>query len=163
MNSKFRFALMAAALLIVGASSARIAYAAPEGPGCSMLAPAQVQKVIGQPFGDPSVVSAFPAFANQPPGSNCTYSSQSGRHVTVNLIIYVDASPSDAKQTFDKLRMWYPAKSSPSGIGDSAYIDSGGAIHVLKGKVRYYIHVDPKNEKQEEDLALSVAQHLEHQ
>jgi len=40
----------------------------------------------------------------------------------------------DAKQTFDKLMMWYQVRPGPSGIGDSAYIESQGAIHVLKGK-----------------------------
>lgn len=160
MNEKVRLAVIAAALLIVGTGSVQIAYATPEGPGCSMLAPAQIQKVTGQPFGAASIATATPAFAGQSAGSNCTYTAQSGGHVTVNFIIYMNASPSEARQTFDKLRIWYPAKSSPSGIGDSAYIDSGGGIHVLKGRVRYFIYLSPKNEKQEEDLALSVAKHI---
>jgi hypothetical protein len=156
MNSKLRFALIATAFLIFGASSARSAYAAPQGPGCSMLTSAQIQKVIGQPFGAPTATPAPPAYAKQSWGSTCSYSSQKGGHVTVGFIVYVNASPSEAKQTFDKLSMWYPAKSKPT-IGDSAYIDKDGAIHVLKGKVRYYISLDPKNEKQLKDLAASVA------
>ena len=31
-------------------------------------------------------------------------------------------------------------------------MDSSHAIHVLKGKVRYYISIDPENEKQIKDL-----------
>ena len=53
MNSKLRLALMMTALLIFAAASARIASAAPQTPGCSMLTPAQIQKVLGQPFGAP--------------------------------------------------------------------------------------------------------------
>lgn len=76
--------------------------------------------------------------------------------MTVDFIVYVDASPSEAKDTFDKLTMWLTPKSKPA-IGDSAYIDTHGAIHVLKDKVRYYISLEPKNEKQMKDLAASVA------
>lgn len=76
--------------------------------------------------------------------------------MAVTFIVYLDASSSEAKQTFDKLTMWFAPKSKPA-IGDSAYIDTKGAIHVLKGKVRYYISLDPKNEKQMEDLATSIA------
>jgi hypothetical protein len=161
MNWKFRVAAMAAALLILGASSARIANAAPQGPGCSLLTPAQIQKVVGQPFSAPIVTAALPAFAKQAWGSNCRYSSQGGGHVVVGLIVYMDGSPAEAKQTFDKLSLWYPAKSKPA-IGDSAYIDSHGAIHVLKGKVRYFISLDPQNEKQLKDLAASIAARISH-
>lgn len=156
MNSKLRFGLIAAALLIFGASNAGIAHAEPQGPGCSMLTPAQIQKVLGQPFGAPSVGAWPPAYGQAPWGSQCRYSSQKGPHLDVTFIVYIEASPAEAKQTFDKLSMWYPAKSKPA-IGDSAYIDSSGAIHVLKGKVRYYISLDPKNEKELKDLAMSVA------
>jgi len=157
MNSKLRFALIAAAFLIFGASSARIACAAPQGPGCSLLTPAQIQKVLGQPFGAPTVGAWPPAYGQAPWGSQCHYSSQKGPHVAVTFIVYVEASPAEAKQTFQKLTLWFPAASTPSGIGDSAYIDKNGAIHVLKGKVRYFISLSPKNEKQMKDLATSVA------
>jgi hypothetical protein len=155
MNLKLKLVLVATALLVF-TGSPRMAYAAPSTSGCSLLTPAQIQKVLGQPFGAPSVTQAPPAYAKQAPGSNCRYSSQNGGHVVVTLIVYVNASPAEAKQTFEKLSMWYPAKSKPA-IGDSAYIDSGGAIHVLKGKVRYFISIDPANEKQLKDLAVSVA------
>lgn len=156
MNSKFRLVLIAAAFLTWGAASVRIAWAEPQQPGCSMLTPAQIQKVLGQPFGAPTVTQAPPAYAKQSWGSNCRYSSEQGRHVVVNFIVYVDASPSEARETFAKLSMWYSAKSKPA-IGNSAYIDSDGAIHVLKGKVRFYISINPKDEKQLKDLASAVA------
>ena len=77
-------------------------------------------------------------------------------HVT--LIAYADASAAQAKQNFDRLSSWFKPKSNPA-IGDSAYIDSEGAIHVLKGKVRFYIQFEPIHglEKQLNDLAMSVA------
>ncbi len=156
MSSKLRLALIAATFLILSVGSARTAHAAPQGPGCSMLTPAQIQKVLGQPFGAPTVGAWPPAYGQQPWGSQCRYSSLKGPHVAVDFIVYVDASPAEAKQTFAKLSMWFPAKSKLA-IGDSAYIDSSGAIHVLKGKVRFYISLEPKNEKQMKDLATSVA------
>lgn len=157
MNSRLRFWLITAAFLILDTSNARYTYAAPQqGPGCSLLTPAQIQKVLGQPFGAPTIGAWPPAFGAQPWGSQCSYSSQKGPHMTVDFIVYVDASPSEAKDTFDKLTMWLTPKSKPA-IGDSAYIDTHGAIHVLKDKVRYYISLEPKNEKQMKDLAASVA------
>lgn len=157
MNAMSRFWLITTAFLILGASNARYTYAAPQqGPGCSLLTPAQIQKVLGQPFGAPMMGAWPPAFGAQPWGSQCRYSSQKGPHMAVTFIVYLDASSSEAKQTFDKLTMWFAPKSKPA-IGDSAYIDTKGAIHVLKGKVRYYISLDPKNEKQMEDLATSIA------
>lgn len=156
MNSKLRFWLIIAVFLIFGAGSARHTYAAPQGPGCSLLTPAQIQKVLGQPFGAPTIGAWPPAFGTQPWGSQCHYSSQKGPRASVTFIVYVDASSSEAKQTFDKLTMWFAPKEKPA-IGDSAYIDAKGAIHVLKGKTRYYISIEPANEKQMKDLATSIA------
>lgn len=156
MNSRHRVFLIVAAFLIFGASTGRYAYAAPPEPGCSMLAPSQIQKIVGRPFGAPVDTKALPAYAGQSWGSNCSYASQTGGHSTVTFIVYVDASAAEAKQTFEKLSAWYTPKSKPP-VGDSAYIDKDGAIHVLKGKVRYYISLEPKNEKQMTDLATSIA------
>jgi hypothetical protein len=156
MNLKVKLVLMMGALLLLAGGSAQIACAAPAPDPCSLLTPAQIQQVVGQPFGAPSVAQAPPAYGKQPWGSHCHYSSQKGPDVSVDFIVYVEASSSDAKQTFDKLAMWFRPKSKPA-IGDSAYIDGQGAIHVRKGKVRYYISLEPQNEKQMKDLAASVA------
>lgn len=81
------------------------------------------------------------------------------KHVT--LIVYVDHSVAEAKQMFDKLSLWFPPKSRPFGIGDSAYIDSKDAIHVLKGQVRFYLSIASSlSDKQAEDLAKVVAGQL---
>jgi len=74
----------------------------------------------------------------------------------------VDPTAATAKQTFEKLQLWFPAKPNPPHIGDAAYIDKSDAIHVLKGKVRFYINVTPAstNEKPLLDLATFVTSRL---
>lgn len=129
---------------------------------CSLLAPQQLQKTLGQPFNAAEKNTAPPAYAGQPAGTNCAYAGQKSGSQAVTLIVYVDRSPEEAKATFDKLSAWYPATSKPSGIGDSAYIDKSHAIHVLKGSVRYFISISSRDsatarEKQAQDLAASVA------
>jgi len=128
---------------------------------CSLLAPAQLEKTLGQPF-SPAERSTAPApYAGQPSGTKCEYSSQKGAAIQATLIAYVDPSAAQAKQNFDKLSMWFAPKSKPA-VGDSAYIDANDAIHVLKGRVRYYIAIEPigNMEKQLKDLAVLVAAQL---
>lgn len=155
MNSKSKFLPIIAAFFAV-AICARSANAAPPAKGCSLLAPAQIQKVLGQPFGAPAASKAPPAFGKQPWGSHCEYTSQNGPRTRVIFIVYEDASALVAKQTFDTLSMWFAPKSKPP-IGDSAYLDARHAIHVLKGNARFFISIEPQNEKQLKDLAASVA------
>ena len=156
MNWKLKLLLIATALFLFAAGSARMAYAAPSANGCSLLTPAQIQKVLGQPFGAPGESKWPPAYGKQPWGTQCQYASQKGPNTKVIFIVYIEQTAAEAKQTFDKLSMWFPAKSKPA-IGDAAYMDNRNAIHVLKGKVRYYISIDPVNEKQVKDLATAVA------
>ena len=58
------------------------------------------------------------------------------------FIAYTDTTEAQATQNFNKLAMWYTPESKPA-VGDAAYMDSKGAIHVVKGKVRYYIGIEP--------------------
>jgi hypothetical protein len=129
---------------------------------CSLLTPQLLQKTLGQPFGAPEKSTAPAAYRGQPSGTNCNFSEQKGGSLGVRFIVYVDRSPAEAKQTFEKLSVFFPAESKPSGIGDSAYIDNNHAIHVLKGNVRFFINVssdasDTTREKQARDLAIAVA------
>ena len=129
---------------------------------CSLLTPQLLQKTLGQPFGAPEKSTAPAAYRGQPSGTNCNFSDQKGGSLGVRFIVYVDRSPAEAKQTFEKLSVFFPAESKPSGIGDSAYIDNNHAIHVLKGNVRFFINVssdasDTTREKQARDLAIAVA------
>jgi hypothetical protein len=129
---------------------------------CSLLAPQQLQKTLGQPFGAPQKATAPSPYKGLNSGTNCQFTGQKSSSQGVTFIIYVDHSPEEAKQTFEKLSAWYPAISKPTGIGDSAYIDKSHAIHVLKGSVRYFIEVgssasDAARDKLVQDLAASVA------
>jgi hypothetical protein len=109
---------------------------------CSLLTPAQLKKTVGQPFGTPQKSTAPPAFAGQPSGTQCEYAAQKGPAVKAAFIAYVDSSAAQAKQTFDRLSAFYRPKSKPA-IGDGAYMDANGAIHVLKGRVRFFIAIEP--------------------
>jgi len=156
MKCKSTVAVILGAILIFALGATRAAFAAPPADPCSLLTPAQIQKVLGQPFGAPGESKWPPAYGKQPWGTQCQYDSQKGPNTKVTFIVYFEQTAAEAKQTFDKLSMWFPAKSKPA-IGDSAYMDNSHAIHVLKGKVRYYISIDPANEKQAKDLATSIA------
>lgn len=156
MNWKFKTAVILGTFLVFTVCSSRAAYAAPTADNCALLTPAQIQKVLGQPFGSPGESKWPPAYGKQPWGTQCQYNSQKGPDTKVTFIVYFEQTAAEAKQTFDKLSMWFPAKSKPA-IGDSAYMDNSHAIHVLKGKVRYYISIDPPDEKQAKDLAASIA------
>ena len=157
MNWKSKAAVTLGAFFVCALGASRAAYAAPTADNCALLTPAQIQKVLGQPFGAPAEGKWPPAYGKQPWGTQCQYDSQKkGPETKVTFIVYFEQTAGEAKQTFDKLSMWFPAKSKPA-IGDSAYMDNSHAIHVLKGKVRYYISIDPANEKQAKDLAASIA------
>jgi len=133
---------------------------------CAMLPAAQLAKVLEQPFGPPTKSTAPAAYANSPTGTDCTYQSGSGTHRTVLFRIYVESSPAAAKETFNKLSVFYGPNKPVAGNWDSAYLDSKHAIHVQKGNVRYYINLNPigsdtaKADKQLTDLATSVAGQL---
>lgn len=156
MNWKSKVAAVLGTFLVFTVYSSRAAYAAPTADNCALLTPAQIQKVLGQPFGAPGESKWPPAYGKQPWGTQCQYDSQKGPNTKVTFIVYIEQTAAEAKQTFDKLSMWFPAKSKPA-VGDAAYMDSSHAIHVLKGKVRYYVSIDPVNEKQVKDLATAVA------
>ena len=123
---------------------------------CSWLAP-------GASFAPPQRSTAVPAYSGQAPGTRCEYAGNGGTNV--ELIVYVDHSPAEAQVTFQKLSAFYPATSKPTGIGDAAYFDQQHAIHVLKGKTRFYIRIsssdpDATREKQARDFATSIVAKL---
>jgi hypothetical protein len=157
MNSKFKLLLIVTAFLVAGVGGSRNAYAAPQATGCSMLTPAQIQKVLGQPFGAPTQTKASPAYKGQSWGSSCEYRSTRA-NMRVDFLVYVDRSPSEAKQTFEKLSTWSSLSShiSKVSVGDEASI-VGHAIHVLKGNVRYAVSISTERDKQVMDLAVAIA------
>ncbi len=128
---------------------------------CALLPTSELRKVLGGSFAAPASSVAPPAFAGLPPGTHCDYSGASGGGDVV-LIVYVDPTAATAKDTFQKLMPYYSVTSSPPHLGDIAYIDRDNAIHVLDGKVRFYISVTPTptGSKPLVDLATFVAKEL---
>ena len=133
---------------------------------CVLLPAAQLAKMLEQTFGQPTKSTAPAAYANSPTGTDCTYQTGSGPRRTVLFRIYVESSPAAAKETFNKLSVFYGPNKAVAGNWDSAYLDSRHAIHVQKGNVRYYLNLNPigsdtaKADKQLTDLATSVAGQL---
>lgn len=133
---------------------------------CSLLTPTQLERILGQPF-ELSERSLAPASApGQPAGRECDYAAQKGASRKVVLITFVDGSAARARETYDKLSLWLSPKAKVAGTWDVAYMDDNHAIHVLKGKVRYYINIVPfgtansEKEKKLKDLAGYVAQQI---
>jgi hypothetical protein len=79
---------------------------------------------------------------------------------------YVDPSPFAATDLFAKLSKFYGTPTPVTGLGDEAYFDQDHALHVRKGKVRFYINLDPMHtftpaiQKQLTDLAAQVTGRL---
>lgn len=109
------------------------------GNACTWLSPGQLQKMLGHPFDAPKQTSAMPAFQGQTTGTQCEYKSPSGMDVL--LIAYTDRSVDEAKRMFTTLTEGYKPSARTSGVGDDAYVEKPNAIHVRKGKVRYFIQV----------------------
>jgi hypothetical protein len=144
------------------AASEKTKQAAPAS-GCAMLTPALLAKVLGQPFEDKHEESKFPPAYDGPWGWTCEYASQKSKSqggVHVEFRVYTEASAAIAKQTFDKVAVFFANRSKPRpSVGDEAYWGTGNepVIHVLKGKVHYSIAVYPSNAKQAQDVATALA------
>jgi hypothetical protein len=74
--------------------------------------------------------------------------------------VYVDPSASASAELFAKLKMYSGAGSKDvSGVGDEAYLDKLGDLHVRKGKVRYFLS-GSRDSKKLNDLANGIAAQL---
>ncbi|MFZ1014044.1 MAG: hypothetical protein WAN28_11925 [Terracidiphilus sp.] len=116
-----------------GAPGARAA-TAPAYP-CSLLPAATVIKTAGASFGAPRSSVAPRPFAHTVQGTDCNYVGGSGKYLLFRICF--DPSAGDATTRFAKLRMFYSPSTPVSGVGDDAYLDAKGALHALKGIVRY--------------------------
>ena len=130
---------------------------------CSLLTPTQLERVLGQPF-QLSGRSLAPASSpGEPAGQECDYTTQRGVTRKVVFIAFIHPSSAQARETYDELSRWLTPKVKIAGLGDGAYVDDNHAIHVVKGKVRYYISIVPldvitsENGKQLRDLAALIA------
>lgn len=119
-----------------------------------------MSKALGQTFNSPAKNVAPRPYRNTAEGTDRTYSNKRGDQVLFRA--YVDPSPSDAKEVFAKLKIFYSPPVPVPGLGDEGYFDRRHAIHARKGKVRFFLSFkdDPTAEKPLKDLASQVAARL---
>jgi hypothetical protein len=131
---------------------------------CSLLPAAELSKTLGQAYDSPQKSVAPRPFANTNTGTDCMYKrSKDAREGKLQFRAYVDPSPSAAADLFARLGKFYAPPTPVTGVGDQAYFDKNHGLHILKGKVRFYIAMDdftPANEKQVVNLARQVAGRL---
>jgi len=133
---------------------------------CKLLPPAAASKALGQPYGAPEESVAPRPFAGTNTGTDCNYESAGGRQGKLWFRIYVDPSPAAAADLFTKLKAFYSPPTAVPNLGDEAYFDPQYALHVRKGKVRFYLNLSPvgsstsAEEKQLESLAKQVTEEL---
>ena len=159
-----RSVLLATLLVFVILSWAAVLQAkdVPSDP-CQLLPASQLSKTLGLTFGEPARSPAPPPFRDNPVGTDCSYAT--GSHQLL-FRIYVDPTAAVARSTHDKVSMWYAPNKTVAGAWDAAYLDPKHAIHVLKGKVRYYLDYSAsgsdaaKYEKGLTDLAAAIAAQL---
>ena len=129
---------------------------------CSLLPAAEVSKTLGRAYESPQKSVAPRPYANTAEGTDCNYLAKGSK---LWFRAYVDPSPSAAADLFARLGKFYSPQTPVPGLGDEAYFDPAHALHVRKGKVRFYINLEPLNfspaiEKQLKDLASQVTGRL---
>jgi len=130
---------------------------------CALLPAAEVSKTLGQTYDSPQKSVAPRPYANTATGTDCNYLAKGSK---LWFRVYVDPSPSAAKDLFARLSVFYGPPTPVTGLGDEAYFDGKHALHVRKGQVRFYINLDPLGtftpavEKQLKDLGGRVAGRL---
>jgi len=133
---------------------------------CSLLPAAELSKALGQTYDSPEKSVAPRPFPNTAEGTDCRYKrSKDARERKLVFRAYVDPSPSAAADLFARLGKFYSPQTPVPSLGDEAYFDPAHALHVRKGKVRFYINLEPLNfspaiEKQLKDLASQVTGRL---
>jgi hypothetical protein len=124
---------------------------------CSLLPAAVLSKAVGQTYGAPTATVAPRPFPNTNQGTDCTY--KSGEHSFL-FRVYVDPSASASAELFAKLKSYFGRGSTDvSGVGDEAYLDKLGDLHVRKGKVRFFLS-GTRDSKKLNDLANGIAAQL---
>jgi hypothetical protein len=159
-----KLSLIIAAFVVTTCAVQTARAAEPPADLCSLLPAADVSRILGQTFDSPQKSVAPRPFANTNTGTDCNYVSKNGSKLWFRA--YVDPSPAAATDLFARLRMFYGPPTPVKGVGDEAYLDSQHALHIRKGKVRFYINLsplgtfNPAREKQLTDLAGAVAGRL---
>ena len=156
-----KLSLIAAILIATTCAVRSATVAEPPADLCSLLPAADISKTLGQTFGAPQKTVAPRPFAGTNEGTDCNYRSKTGSKLWFRA--YVDPSPAAAKELFARLSTFYAPPVPVKGLGDEAYFDPQHALHVRKGKVRFYINLSPmeaSKEKQLSDLGSAVAGRL---
>jgi hypothetical protein len=159
--------------LLIAASVLGIAFAAQPARAnvlpadlCSLLPTADVSKTLGQAYGAPQESVAPRPYPNTNTGTDCNYQSKGVPAGKLWFRAYVDPSAPAATDLFAKLRVYYSPPRAVPHLGDEAYLDPQHALHVRKGKVRFYLNLSPVGssssavEKQLENLARLVVGRL---
>jgi hypothetical protein len=157
-----KLSLIAATFVLTTCAVHSASAAEPPADLCSLLPAAEVSKTLGRAYDSPQKSVAPRPFANTAEGTDCNYLAKGSK---LWFRAYVDPSPSAAAELFARLSKFYGPPTPVTGLGDEAYFDGQHAIHVRKGKVRFYINLEPMNftpaiEKQLKDLASRVAGRL---
>ncbi len=138
--------------------------------GCALLPISLLEKTFGEKFDDEPLVTPMPPAYEGAWGTTCRFSPKppfTKEHpTTVDFIVFVESSPTVAREEFEKAAVFLADKSKPKlSIGDAAYWrihedKDPAAIGVLKDKVHFDISFEPANESQLKDLATAVAAQL---
>jgi hypothetical protein len=157
-----KLSLIAATLLVIIGSVLPATAAEPPSDLCSLLPTAEVSKTLGRAYDSPQKSVAPRPYANTATGTDCNYLAKGSK---LWFRAYVDPSPAAAADLFAKLSKFYGTPTPVAGLGDEAYFDQQHGLHVRKGKVRFYLNLDPINftsavEKQLKDLATRVSGQL---
>jgi|SRR5579864_1820913 len=158
-----RLSLIAATFLVTACAVPLARAAEPPADLCSLLPATEVSKILGQAYDSPQKSVAPRPFANTATGTDCNYLAKGSK---LWFRAYVDPSPSAAADLFAKLSKFYGPPTPITGLGDEAYFDAAHALHVRKGKVRFYLNLSPMEtftparEKQLKDLGNQVAGRL---
>jgi len=148
------------AMLAVVCAAARPAGAKePPADLCSLLPASQISSITGQSYDAPQKTVAPRPYANTVEGTDCTYKKSKGSGMIL-FRAYADPSPSAAADLFAKLGLFYSPQTPVAGLGDKAYFDPNHGLHVLKGRVRFFISMDSFDEKQAKAIAGAVAGQL---
>jgi len=154
--------LIAAAFVLTTCAVHSTRASEPPADLCSLLPAAEVSKTLGRAYDSPQKSVAPRPFKDTAEGTDCNYLAKGSK---LWFRAYVDPSPSAAADLFAKLGKFYSPQTPVPGLGDEAYFDPAHGLHIRKGKVRFYLNLEPINftpaiEKQLKDLASRVSSQL---
>lgn len=152
MRNAEKICLLAVAFVTMACGAGAAGATDPPTDLCSLLPAAQISKVTGQAYDAPQKTVAPRPYPNTVEGTDCTYKKSKGSG-DILFRAYADPTAAAAADLFAKLGLFYSPQTPVSGLGDKAYFDPDHGLHVLKGRVRFFISMDDFDEKQAKALA----------